>query len=94
MIGCYIIHSKHLNRFYIGATQDDLDSRIRKHNEHTYGTNRFTAKAKDWELCHFIECDSYLQAICIERHIKSMKSSIFINNLMKYPEMSDNLKLK
>jgi putative endonuclease len=94
MVGCYIIHSKHLNRFYIGAVQDDLEARILKHNDHIYGKHRFTAKASDWKLFQFIECDSYTQSICIERYIKSMKSSIFIENLSKHPEIINRLKLK
>ncbi len=45
---CYIIFSKKLDRFYIGACHDDLYSRIQKHNDHSYGNHRFTAKANDW----------------------------------------------
>ncbi len=46
---CYILHSPTLNKFYIGVTQSELDSRIKKHNEHSYGNHRFTAQANDWE---------------------------------------------
>ena len=47
MVGCYILHSEKLNKFYIGVTQDDVALRIQKHNEGFYGKHRFTAKAND-----------------------------------------------
>jgi putative endonuclease len=94
MIGCYIIFSSTLNRFYIGALQEDLLERIKKHNDHSYGEHRFTAQASDWELFLFIECPSYAMAVRIERHIKDMKSSTYIKNLKKYPEMIEKLKAK
>ena len=91
---CYILHSEKLNRYYIGVCHDDLTIRIEKHNSHEYGEHRFTAKANDWKLQLSIECTSYSQAMRIEKHIKKMKSSIYINNLLKYPEMIEKLKLK
>ena len=92
MASCYILSSEKLKRFYVGATQDDLSERIRKHNAHTYGNHRYTAKADDWELFLEIECPSYSLAVCIERHIKKMKSREFINNLKRYPELVERLK--
>jgi putative endonuclease len=87
MIGCYIIHSKQLRRYYVGVTQDDLTARIVKHNESSYGTHRFTSRASDWELYLFIPTSDYPHAVRIERKIKSMKSSVYIENLQKYPEL-------
>lgn len=92
MICCYIIYSKKLDRFYIGALQGDLEARIRKHNDHAYGEQRFTAKANDWEIFLLVECEIYAQAIRIERHIKKTKSSKYIRNLRAYPEMVEKLK--
>ncbi|MCF8235438.1 MAG: GIY-YIG nuclease family protein, partial [Bacteroidales bacterium] len=46
---CYILYSKSLDRFYIGATHDDLKSRVEKHNQGTYGKHRFTSTADDWK---------------------------------------------
>jgi putative endonuclease len=94
MNSCYIIFSKKLNRFYIGVCHDDLEVRIQKHNDHSYGKHRFTAKANDWELFLNIECESFSQASKIEKHIKSMKSSTYVKNLLKYPEMIEKLKQK
>jgi putative endonuclease len=89
---CYIIFSKKLNRFYIGVVHDDLNERINKHNDGSYGDHRFTAKATDWELFLVIETESFKQALTIEKHIKSMKSAVYIRNLSKYPEMIEKLK--
>ncbi|MTK53891.1 GIY-YIG nuclease family protein [Paludibacter sp.] len=91
MCGCYVIFSKNLNRFYVGATQDDVSTRIEHHNNAEYGKNKFTATAKDWELFLFIPANDYPHAIRIERKIKAMKSSVYIRNLCKYPEMLQRL---
>ncbi|MBL7789629.1 MAG: GIY-YIG nuclease family protein [Chitinophagales bacterium] len=77
----------------MGVTQDDLNSRIAKHNASDYG-NKYTSQASDWTLFHYIEWSSYAQAINIERHIKRMKSRKYIEDLIKYPNISINLVLK
>jgi putative endonuclease len=92
MICCYIIFSKKLNRFYIGVCHDDLQLRIEKHNSHEYGLHRYTAKANDWEGYLIIECETFSQATKIEKRIKRMKSSVYVRNLLKYPEMVAKLK--
>ncbi len=91
MIGCYVLYSKKLNKFYVGATQEDLSERIAKHNHQSYEKHRFTAKASDWELFLFISTDDYAKAVRIERKIKSMKSSAYIRNLRQYPELLNKL---
>ncbi len=92
MIACYIIYSEKLNRFYIGVTQADLVERISKHNDGSYGDHRFTSKASDWELFLFIEASTLSKVLAIEKHIKKMKSSVYIENLLKYPELAEKLK--
>ena len=87
MIGCYILFSEKLNRFYIGATHEDVNMRIVKHNDKAYGTHRYTAASDDWKLFLFIPTSDFAQAIRVERKIKSMKSTKYIHNLVKYPEM-------
>ena len=91
---CYILYSNTLDRFYIGATQDDLNLRIEKHNQGKYGKHRYTATAKDWELFLKIISQDYPHAIRLERHIKSMKSSKYIRNLKKYPELIEKIVMK
>jgi putative endonuclease len=39
-------------------------------------------------LFYEISCNSKTQALKIERHIKQMKSSVYISNILKYPEIT------
>ncbi|RYY67601.1 MAG: GIY-YIG nuclease family protein [Chitinophagaceae bacterium] len=91
MIACYILFSPAFEKFYIRVTQDDIDSRLEKHNNKLYGANTSTAFTNDWEIFYRIECSSFSQAVNIERHIKKMKSKIYITNLKKFPEISQKL---
>ena len=86
-ICCYILYSETLGKFYTGACQKSLEERIVKHNTHFYGKKHFTASATDWQLFLRIDCNDYSHALRVERKIKSMKSSIYIQNLKKYPEL-------
>ena len=86
-ICCYILWSEKLGKFYIGACQESLQERIEKHNSGFYDGINFTKKANDWSIFLRIETMDYSQAIRIERKIKSMKSSVYIKNLKKFPEM-------
>ena len=88
---CYILFSPLLNRFYTGATQKPIDDRIFKHNNHLYGKHRYTAITDDWELFLKIEVSDYSHAIRLEKLIKSMKSSKYIRNLKKYPELIEKI---
>ena len=88
----YILFSKTLNQFYIGETVD-IEDRLKQHNSSFYDS-AFTKKASDWILYHFIDCVNREQARKIEAHIKKMKSKAYIQNLKKYPEITDKLKNK
>jgi len=85
----YILLSKSLNRFYIGYTTD-LDIRMDFHL-HDIQSRKFTYKADDWKVFFSLKCTSKKQALAIEKHIKAMKSKIYIENLLKYPEISEKL---
>ena len=87
----YILYSEELNRFYTEFTSN-LDVRMEFH--HNPEVSKFTAKANDWVLFDEIECESKIQALSIEKHIKSMKSKAYIKNLKQYSEMKEKLKLK
>ena len=89
---CYILYSEKLNRFYTGICQDDVNERINKHNDQSYGKHRFTAKAKDWQPYISIKCESMSHARRVEIHIKRMKSAQYIRNLRKYPHNLDRLR--
>ena len=88
----YILYSKSLHCHYIGSCEN-LENRLFNHTNGTF-ENSFTSKAKDWVLLLKIENLGYQQARDIEKHIKSMKSKIFIENLKKYPELIEKLKIR
>jgi putative endonuclease len=88
---CYILFSKNLGRFYIGATHESVWQRLDMHNQHSYGNHRHTAKADDWEVFITIEVNNYAHAVRMERKIKSMKSKNYILNLKQYPELRQKL---
>jgi putative endonuclease len=90
-ICCYILYSPSLDKFYTGACQASLSERIAKHNSRFYGNHRFTAAADDWELFLRIDGVDYAHALRIERKIKAMKSKVFIQNLGKYPQISQKI---
>lgn len=85
----YILHSQKLNRFYIGYTTN-LDLRLDFHLNDKQA-RKFTYKADDWTLFFSLACTSKMQALAIEKHIKAMKSKVYIENLAKYPEMTHKL---
>ncbi len=88
---CYILHSDKLDKFYTGACNGSLESRIEKHNNHSYGNHRFTATADDWQLYISIETTNYSHAIRLENKIKLMKSSKYIRNLKEYPDLVNKI---
>jgi putative endonuclease len=85
----YILYSASISKYYIGFTQN-LDLRLEFHKNSD--GRKFTAKAKDWKLFFRIDCNSKAQGLCIESHIKKMKSKKYIENLKQYPEMVYKLK--
>ncbi len=90
---CYVLHSPLLDKYYVGITRESVEQRILKHNTQYYG-QKFTAITNDWELFLAIECSSIEQAMAIEKHIKKMKSRIYIQNLKTYPDIIQKLFLK
>ncbi len=87
----YILFSEKLNRFYTGFTSN-LEERLEFHKNAE--DRKFTYNASDWIVFFEIPCDSRNQGLLIEKHIKSMKSKKYIQNLIKYPEMIAKLKSK
>ena len=91
---CYILYSPSLDKTYIGSTALDPNERLSRHLSRYYGSGKFTAQAKDWEVFLEIPCDSKRQSQQIENHIKSMKSRVYIDNLRIYPDIIERLKSK
>jgi len=89
MASVYILYSKKLDRFYT-CSCEELNYRIDQHLNKDFSKG-FTAKTDDWELFFFVDDLGYKQARMIEKHIKQMKSKIYIQNLKKYPEIIKKL---
>ena len=87
----YILYSATIDKYYVGATQTSLEERLESHNSHVYGKAHFTSKAKDWKIVLFFKAKDYSHAIRLERKIKSMKSRVFISNLIKYSELREKI---
>ena len=85
----YIIFSVSVQKFYVGETEN-ISERIIKHNTKAY-SSAFTSQSNDWSIQTTIECESRTQALQIEKHIKSMKSKVYLENLVKYLEMREKL---
>ena len=85
----YILHSQQLGKYYIGFTQN-LDLRLNFH-QNDLQSRKFTYKAEDWVLIFTIECESKIQGLSIVKHIKSMKSKGYIQNLLCYPDITSKL---
>ncbi len=77
-----------MDRFYTGYTAN-IEQRLEFHQNAL--SHKFTAKADDWKLFLGIACETKKQALSIEAHIKRMKSSTYIKNMEKYPEMREKL---
>ncbi len=86
-ICCYILWSEKLKKFYTGICQENLEDRISKHNNGFYEGANFTKLANDWRLFLRIDVSNIAHARRVEIKIKSMKSSKYIRNLKKYPEL-------
>jgi putative endonuclease len=71
----YILHSEKINMFYIGYTSD-ISTRLEFHNK--AAPQKFTYNVDDWKLVFSFECETKLQALAAEKHIKKMKSKIYI----------------
>mgnify|MGYP003815099259 FL=1 len=89
MYHVYIIFSEKAKKFYIGQTMD-IEKRILQHNT-AFFEDCSTIIATDWELFYQIDCSTRKQAILIERHIKKMKSRKYLEDLKKYPEITEKL---
>ena len=67
-----------------------LEKRMEQHNTGFY-KNSYTSKTKDWKLFLSFECKDRIQARKIEAHIKRMKSRKYIQDLLNYPDIIEEL---
>jgi putative endonuclease len=75
----YILHSVSINRYYVGYSSDPW-KRLEQHL--TNSADKYTGKAKDWQLSAVFEVSkSESEAIRLERFIKRQKSRKLIEQL-------------
>jgi len=89
MATVYILYSQSLSKYYIGSCAE-VTERLDQHLSNMF-PGAFTTKANDWIIYFSLINLSYNQARRIESHIKNMKSKKYIENLKRYPELSQNL---
>jgi len=88
----YILYSKKSDKHYIGFTTISPEDRLARHlNKFYEEATTFTKKADDWVLIWHLERKTIKQGRSIEAHIKKMRSSKYIQNLIKYPEIAQKL---
>jgi len=75
----YILKSQKDQSFYIGYT-NDLDSRIREHNE---GFARYTKNKRPWNLVYSEEFVTKKEAIIRERFLKKQKNREFYERFLE-----------
>ena len=90
MPSVYILYSESKDSYYVGFTTELISVRVGRHNSGYYD-DKYTGSGKPWELILEIACTSDVQARAIERHIKSMKSRKYIENLKTYIDMQEKL---
>ena len=76
----YILHSEHLDKFYIGHTCEDLNTRLKKHLSNHSG---FTSRTKDWKIAYFEKIPTKSLAYKRELEVKNWKSKLRIVELIK-----------
>ena len=87
----YILYSKKLDRYYVGSTDKDFETRLAKHNSAYYTSKSYTAKANDWSEKLILNCQNLEQMRKIERQIKKMKSRKYIEKLINMEEVREQL---
>ena len=76
----YILQSKTLDRYYVGYSSNPW---VREEQHNLNGVEKYTGRAKDWELKCVFEAPSKQVAISLERFIKRQKSRVFIERLIE-----------
>ena len=75
----YILFSEIKNKYYIGFTSN-IEERLKRHNQKSKG---FTGAVNDWKLVHTENYFTKEEAVQRELKIKSWKSKLKIQDLLK-----------
>lgn len=79
MLVAYILQSDKDGSYYIGSTEN-VDKRLIKHNK---GYSRYTKSKRPWKLIYKEEYQTLSEAKKREYYLKSLKSKIAIEKLIK-----------
>ena len=75
----YILYSEKTNKYYVGSCED-VYVRLQRHNA---GATTSTKNGRPWIVKYTEKLENKTEALKREKHIKSMKSRIYIENLIK-----------
>ena len=89
MATVYILYSHKIDQYYIGSCLD-LNARLEEHLKGRMVV-AFTKRSDDWFVYFELKDLEYDVSRKIEAHIKKMKSRKYIENLVRYPEISHKL---
>ena len=74
----YVLWSQRLRKRYVGYT-DNIGKRIKEHNS---GHNKFTKGGIPWELIHYEEFDTKIDAIKKEKFLKTGVGRKYLDQLL------------
>ncbi len=74
----YILHSKNIDRFYVGVTEN-MDLRLIRHNA---GWGKYTKRGIPWTVAYHEIFQSKTEALKREQIIKRKKSRKYIEQLI------------
>lgn len=77
----YIIYSIALDKYYSGITTEDVQVRLQKHNNASYGT-KYTLKVNDWTVKLVIHGQDFAHVRRMELYVKKRKSRAYIIDLV------------
>ena len=75
----YILYSLKIDQYYVGYTNDP-DRRLKEHNRKK---GKFTDRGIPWEMVYSEKYMSKPEVMKREKYIKSQKSRLFIENLIR-----------
>lgn len=82
MFTIYVLRNETSGKIYIGQTEN-LDLRIRNHNERKFGPRSFTALNKGrWKLVYKENRNTRKEAIRREKELKSSRGRNFVKTIL------------
>jgi len=79
MFVTYILYSSKIDSYYIGSTGNLVD-RLQRHNS---GRSTYTKRGLPWVVVYLKEYETKSEAYQAELYIKSQKSRVYIEQLIK-----------